>query len=82
MVEIVRMAVDALRHPDRLHVEGIIDGSGLNHVERKILAWSIMDGVCIASVADRLHLSQTRVKHLKRGALERVADFISARGAR
>lgn len=76
MTDVVRNALSGLRNPDRLRAVRLIEGAELNHVERKILAWSVLDRMSMSDVSERLCLSQTRVKHLKRGALEKVNQYM------
>ena len=59
-----------------IKAESLVDVPELNHIERKIVRWGFLDGMSIRQVAERLCLSETRVKHLKRGAMDKIADFM------
>lgn len=65
-----------MRVADKSKAESLVDVPELNHIERKIVRWGFLDGMSIRQVAERLCLSETRVKHLKRGAMDKIADFM------
>lgn len=76
MTDRVRMVASCLRVADKSKAESLVDVPELNHIERKIIRWGFMDGMSIRQVAERLCLSETRVKHLKRGAMDKIADYM------
>lgn len=50
----------------------LIESANLNHVEKKILIWGFMDKQPISYACDKLCLSESRVKHLKRDAIDKI----------
>lgn len=50
----------------------LIESANLNHIEKKILVWGCMDRKPIQYACDKLYLSQSRIKHLKRGAIDKI----------
>lgn len=73
MTEKVKRVCTALRQSDRHKVIALLDNQELNHVERKILTWGFLDRLSIRQISDKLCLSETRIKHLKRGAIDKLS---------
>lgn len=76
MTEKVKQVCMALRQPDKKKALSLMNHHTLNHVEKKILVWGFVERMSIKEVSDRLCLSETRVKHLKRGALDKLYNYV------
>ena len=70
------MVCRELRNCDRDYVIGLIESANLNHVEKKILVWGFLDRMPISHACDKLFLSPSRVKHLKRGAIDKIYSVL------